>query len=69
MDNNLNPDLPLLCGRSVRADPRYIPSTEYNGRLIHFCTDFCLNAFQADPERFQLVHAKNSNRENKKESL
>jgi YHS domain-containing protein len=57
MDSTPISDLPMLCGRSINSDPRYIPSIEYNGRLIHFCTDFCLNAFKADPECFQLAHS------------
>jgi YHS domain-containing protein len=57
---DLKPDLdpPLLCGRSIKVDSRYVPSAEYNGQVIHFCTDFCLNAFKADPERFQCVHSR-----------
>jgi YHS domain-containing protein len=57
MEFKPNSDLPLLCGRSINGDPHYIPSAEYQGRVIHFCTDFCLNAFKADPERFQSAHS------------
>jgi YHS domain-containing protein len=52
-----------LCGRIFNnTDPRYFPRTEFRGRTIYFCTDSCLGAFQADPERFYRTH-RNSNHE------
>jgi YHS domain-containing protein len=52
-----------LCGRIfINADPQYFPRAEYRGRTIYFCTDSCLGAFLADPERFYKAH-RNSNHE------
>jgi YHS domain-containing protein len=50
-----------LCGRIFHnTDPQYFPSTQYRGRMIYFCTESCLGAFRADPERFYRAH-RNSN--------
>jgi YHS domain-containing protein len=50
-----------LCGRIFYdTDPQYFPSSEYRGRTIYFCTESCLGAFRADPERFYRAH-RNSN--------
>jgi YHS domain-containing protein len=54
-----------LCGRIFRnTDPQYFPSAEYRGRTLYFCTDSCLAAFQADPERFYSAHRKSNHRPN-----
>jgi YHS domain-containing protein len=46
-----------LCGRIfINTDPQYFPRAEYRGRTIYFCTDSCLGAFLADPERFYRTH-------------
>ncbi|GAB4420469.1 MAG: hypothetical protein Kow002_08830 [Anaerolineales bacterium] len=45
-----------LCGRKIHADVRYFPKTEHKGRTLIFCTDSCLNAFKADPEKFYQAH-------------
>ena len=52
------PALPMVCGRQIAADPRYVPQASYQGRTIFFCTEFCRNAFEADPERFTQVHSR-----------
>lgn len=31
---------------------------EYQGRAIYFCTEFCLESFRADPERFYIAHSR-----------
>jgi len=50
-----------LCGRIfLNTDPRYFPSAQYHGRTIYFCTDSCLGAFRADPERFYRAHRKSN---------
>ena len=49
--------LPMICGRNTQGDPRYFPSAEYKGRVIYFCTESCLNAFMADPDRFYERHS------------
>ena len=59
---NITPPDPLemVCGRVITGGTAsfYYP-TEYHGRLIYFCTQFCYEAFQADPERFYAAHSKN----------
>jgi YHS domain-containing protein len=48
----------MVCGRCITGDPDYFPQAEYRGRMVYFCTDFCLNAFVSDPDRFISVHRK-----------
>jgi YHS domain-containing protein len=48
----------MACGRSVAGDPAYLPQAEYGGRAVYFCTEFCLRAFQSDPERFYSAHSR-----------
>jgi YHS domain-containing protein len=31
---------------------------EYQGRIIYFCTEFCRDAFNADPDRFYAAHSR-----------
>jgi YHS domain-containing protein len=45
-----------LCKRVLAADPAYFPRAEYCGKPVYFCTEACLNAFLADPERFFCAH-------------
>ena len=55
-----NPDLEktLVCGRIMTtATENYYPA-DYKGRMIFFCTEFCLEAFRADPERFFTAHSR-----------
>lgn len=47
-----------VCKRVISADPAYFPRAEYRGKVIYFCTESCLNAFLADPERFYGVHSR-----------
>lgn len=49
-------ELCMVCGRSIRGDPRYVPNATYHGESIHFCTEYCRNAFEAAPDRFYEVH-------------
>ena len=52
-----------LCGRIFNnTDPQYFPRAEYRGRTIYFCTNSCLEAFQADPEKFYRAHRKSNHR-------
>jgi YHS domain-containing protein len=46
-----------LCRRLITGDPAYFPQAKYRGQTIYFCTEFCLHAFQDDPERFLEVHS------------
>jgi len=51
-----------LCKRVFRADSNYFPSAEYRGKTIYFCTETCLDAFLADPERFYCAHSQPASR-------
>jgi YHS domain-containing protein len=48
----------MVCSRAVAGDVRYFPKSEFKGRTIYFCSDYCLNAFLENPERFVAVHRK-----------
>jgi YHS domain-containing protein len=47
-----------VCKRVLTADPAYFPKAEYHGKIVTFCTNSCLNAFLADPERFYRAHSR-----------
>ncbi len=47
-----------VCHRLMTADSSVYPSAEYRGRTIYFCTDTCLEAFRADPDRFYAAHSR-----------
>jgi YHS domain-containing protein len=47
-----------VCHRLMTADVNWYPRATYKGRTIYFCTEFCLEAFNADPDRFYLAHSK-----------
>ncbi len=49
-------DLPMVCGRSIHGNPIYFPKGQYRGKEVFFCTEFCRNAFEAEPERFYAAH-------------
>jgi len=49
-------ELPMLCGRSIQGNPIYYPQAEYEGRRVYFCTQFCRNAFENEPDRFYAAH-------------
>lgn len=51
-----------VCKRVFRANPVYFPSVEYHGKTIYFCTETCLDAFLADPERFYCAHSQPASR-------
>jgi hypothetical protein len=51
-----------VCKRVFRANPDYFPSAEYHGKTIYFCTESCLQAFLADPERFYCAHSQPASR-------
>jgi len=42
----------------MTADISWYPRAEYLGQTIYFCTEFCLEAFEADPERFYIAHSR-----------
>jgi YHS domain-containing protein len=47
-----------VCGRDMTTDIAWYPHADFNGRRIYFCTEFCLEAFLADPERFYIAHSR-----------
>jgi len=47
-----------VCHRLMTTDINWYPNAEYEGRRIYFCTEFCLEAFNADPERFYVAHSR-----------
>lgn len=50
-----------LCGRIFRgADAGYFPHASYRGRTLYLCTQVCLDAFLADPERFFRAHRRSA---------
>jgi YHS domain-containing protein len=54
----VQPPASLVCGRVMTiAAENYYPA-EYQGRIIYFCTEFCLEAFRADPDRFYSAHSR-----------
>lgn len=63
MENNnpkFAPEAPLpktVCGRVMTADILWYPHTLYQGKNIYFCTEFCLEAFETDPDRFYSAHS------------
>ena len=46
-----------VCHRVMTVDSNWYPHAEYRGQTIYFCTEFCLEAFLADPERFYMAHS------------
>lgn len=48
--------LPMVCGRCIAGEPQFFPQAAYRGKTVYFCTEFCLNAFLADPDRFYRLH-------------
>ncbi|PKN93164.1 MAG: hypothetical protein CVU44_12105 [Chloroflexi bacterium HGW-Chloroflexi-6] len=50
----------LVCGRTMTTAPENYYPAEYQGRIIYFCTEFCLDAFKADPDRFYSAHSKSA---------
>ena len=51
-----------VCKRVFHADSSYFPRAEYRGKFVYFCTETCLEAFLADPERFYCAHSKPGSR-------
>lgn len=51
-----------VCKRVFHADPVYFPQAEYQGNVVYFCTETCLEAFLADPERFYCAHSQPASR-------
>ena len=47
-----------VCHRVMTAPLESYYHAEYQGRTIYFCTEFCLEAFNADPERFYNAHSR-----------
>jgi YHS domain-containing protein len=47
-----------VCHRIMTVESDWYPQAEYQGRTIYFCTEFCLETFRADPERFYIAHSR-----------
>jgi len=45
------PEFKTACGGSIK-DPSQYPSAEYRGKLVYFCTNACLRAFEKAPDGF-----------------
>ena len=54
----------MVCGRAIAADLAACYQAEFQGRVIYFCTDICLEAFLADPERFYAAHCQKRDQAN-----
>jgi YHS domain-containing protein len=48
----------MVCRRLITGDLTYIPKAEYRGRTLYFCTEYCLRAFEEDPDRFYPAHSR-----------
>ncbi|MEI6291951.1 MAG: YHS domain-containing protein [Chloroflexota bacterium] len=46
----------LVCRRVMTTTRESYYQAEYQGRIIYFCTEFCLESFKADPDRFYTAH-------------
>lgn len=46
-----------VCGREMTAEISWYPQAAYQNRTIYFCTEICLDAFKADPDRFLIAHS------------
>jgi YHS domain-containing protein len=51
-------NIETVCHRTINGDPSFYPQAEYQGRIIHFCTETCLSVFLSDPDRFYAAHSK-----------
>jgi YHS domain-containing protein len=47
-----------VCHRTMTTAPENYYRAEYQGRTIYFCTVFCLDTFNADPDRFYAAHSR-----------
>jgi len=47
----LPPGFYTACGGRITEPDRY-PTAMYEGRLVYFCNQACLDAFLVDPDRF-----------------
>jgi YHS domain-containing protein len=52
------PENTLVCGRNMTIPAENYYPAEYQGRTIYFCTQFCLETFHADPDRFYAAHSR-----------
>lgn len=48
----------LVCGRIMTSVSRN--AANYREQTIYFCTEFCLEAFHADPDRFYQAHSRSA---------
>jgi YHS domain-containing protein len=45
-----------VCGRKMTAEVIWYPHATYQNETIYFCTEYCLDAFAVDPDRFYAAH-------------
>lgn len=50
------PEPTLVCGRKMTIPAKNYYRAEFQGQAIYFCTEFCLEHFLRDPERFYKAH-------------
>ncbi len=48
----------LVCGRTMTSTG--CNAANYREQTIYFCTEFCLEAFHADPDRFYQAHSRSA---------
>ena len=46
----------LVCGRRMTVPAENYYQAEYRKQTVYFCTEFCLEHFLRDPERFYEAH-------------
>ncbi len=51
-----SPESGLVCGRKMTIPAENYYQAEYRGQAVYFCTEFCLEHFLRDPERFYKAH-------------
>ncbi len=65
---NPEPEQTLVCGRNMTIPSKYYYQAEYHGQTIYFCTEFCLETFRADPDRFYIAHSRKKDQRKSTES-
>lgn len=60
MESGLTPQKRLVCGRRMTVAPENYFAALRQAQPIYFCTSFCLQAYQADPERFYRAHSRSA---------
>lgn len=64
-NSHLGKGVVTLCGRRLQVDRKYVPKAHLRGRTIHLCTEFCREAFLADPGAFFRAHSPRGKRQSR----